>query len=67
LPGLLSYEPPACASEIIVAADNDWNKPQAMANLTRAVERLRTFERPVKISRSPEGKDFNDLVRGAPE
>lgn len=63
LPGLLSYEPPACASEIIVAADNDWNKPQAMASLTRAVERLRTFERPVKISRSPEGKDFNDLIR----
>lgn len=64
LPGLLSYEPPPCASELIVSADNDWNKPQALASLDRAVKRLRTFGRPVKIARSPEGKDFNDLLKG---
>jgi hypothetical protein len=64
LPGLLSYTPPACASEIIVSADNDWGKPQALAMLRRAVERLRGFGRPVKVARSPEGKDFNDLLKG---
>ncbi len=63
LPGLWSYQPPACASEIIVAADNDWDKPQAMALLKRSIERLRGMDLPVKVVRSPEGKDFNDLVR----
>lgn len=64
LPGLLSYVPPACATEIIVAADNDWNKPQALAMLGRAIERLKGLGKPVKVVRSPEGKDFNDLLRG---
>lgn len=64
LPGLLSYDPPACASEIIVAADNDWDKPQAMELLRRSIDRLSGLGRPVRVARSPEGKDFNDLVRG---
>ena len=64
LPGLLAYVPPACASEIIVSADNDWGKPQALALLNRAVTRLKGMGKPVKVTRSPEGKDFNDLVRG---
>lgn len=64
LPGLLSYTPPACASRIIVAADNDWGKPQAQAMLRRAVERLKGLGKPVTVAMSPEGKDFNDLVRG---
>lgn len=64
LPGLAAYTPPACASEIIVAADNDWNKPQAQAQLAKAVERLRGFGKPLKVVRSPEGKDFNDLLKG---
>lgn len=64
LPGLLSYVPPECASELLVLADNDWNKPQAQALLERAIERLKALGKPVKVARSPEGKDFNDLLRG---
>lgn len=64
LPGLLSFDPPACASEVIVLADNDWGKPQAAAVLKRALERLATLGKPVRVARSPEGKDFNDLLRG---
>jgi hypothetical protein len=71
LPGLWSYDPPDCVSELIVAADNDWDKPQAQALLKRSIERLtkigasRTPPFAVGIARSPEGKDFNDLLRGA--
>lgn len=64
LPGLTSYTPPPCASEIIVAADNDWDKPQALALLARAIARLKEFGKPVRVARSPDGKDFNDLLRG---
>lgn len=64
LSGLMSYDVPACASEIIVAADNDWDTPTAMAQLQRAVERLKETGKPVRIARSPVGKDFNDLLRG---
>jgi hypothetical protein len=69
--GLFSYDPPECVSELIVAADNDWDKPQAQALLKRSIERLtkfgasRTPPFAVGIARSPEGKDFNDLLRGA--
>lgn len=63
LPGLLTYVPPATASEIIVAADNDWDKPQAQKMLAKAVDRLKGMGRPVKVVLSPEGKDFNDLIR----
>lgn len=65
LPGLLSYTPPKCARRLIVAADNDWGKPQAQALLDRACRRIEAeFRLPVFIARSPEGKDFNDLLRG---
>lgn len=65
LPGLLSYVPPKVARRVIVAADNDWGKAQAEAILNRACERLvREFGKSVSIARSPEGKDFNDLLRG---
>lgn len=66
LGGLLSFTPPKFVRRLIIAADNDWAKPQAQATLTRACERFRKeFEKPVAIARSPEGKDFNDLLRGA--
>jgi len=65
LPGLWSYDPPACASELIVAADNDWDKPQAQALLKRSLERLTGKGWRVRVARSPEGKDFNDILRGA--
>lgn len=65
LPGLYSYVPPKHIRKIIVAADNDWDKPQALALLNRACKRLQDeFGKRVAIARSPEGKDFNDLLRG---
>lgn len=66
LPGLLSLQPPACAERLVIAADNDWGKPQAQALLDRACARLKgEFGLRVFLARSPEGKDFNDLLRGA--
>lgn len=64
LPGLLSYTPAKIVRRLIVAADNDWGKPQAQRMLDRATARLRDFNKIVAIARSPEGKDFNDLLRG---
>lgn len=66
LPGLLSYQPGKNVRTVIVAADNDWGKPQAEALLKRACQRLvAEFGKSVRIARSPEGKDFNDLLRGS--
>ena len=54
---------PACCNEVIVAADNDWGKPQARAMFDRAVATLsRGGEMPVIVMRSPVGKDFNDAL-----
>ncbi len=55
---------PACADRVIVCADNDWNKPQAMAALDAAVAALKRAGKPVRVARSPAGKDFNDLLKG---
>jgi hypothetical protein len=55
---------PECCAEVIVAADNDWGKPQAMAALERAIETLVAQGRPVRVARSPVGKDANDALRG---
>lgn len=64
LPGILSFIPPKHVRCITVAADNDWSNPQAAPLLQRACERLATdFGKAVRIARSPEGKDFNDLLR----
>lgn len=66
LPGLLSFEPPKAARRLIVAAENDWTNPQAEALLLRACSRfVAEFGRPVSVARSPEGNDFNDLLKGA--
>lgn len=68
LPGLLAMTPPATCEQLVIAADNDWGKPQAQALLDRACARfVRDFGVRVKIARSPEGKDFNDLLRGGGE
>lgn len=65
LPGLLAWTPPKHVRCVIVAADNDWAKPQAQAMLDQACKRIRDdFGKVVRIARSPEGKDFNDLLRG---
>ena len=63
LPGLLSYVPPKVTRKLVIAADNDWSKPQAQAMLNEACARFeKEFRVPVFIARSPEGKDFNDVV-----
>jgi hypothetical protein len=57
---------PECCAEVIVAADNDWGKPQAMKALDTAIETLVAQGRPVRVARSPVGKDANDaLLSGA--
>lgn len=53
-----------CVSQIVVAADNDWGKPQAAAELEAGVSALRRSGVPVGIARSPKGKDMNDLLKG---
>lgn len=53
-----------CVSRVIVAADNDWTKPQAIAALDKALIALRAHGRPVAVARSPKGKDMNDLLKG---
>lgn len=54
----------ACVERIVVAADNDWGKPQAAAELEAGVSALRRSGVPVGIARSPTGKDMNDLLKG---
>lgn len=54
---------PACCEAVIVAADNDWGKPQAEAALVRALAALAAQGRPVRVARSPVGKDFNDCLQ----
>lgn len=56
---------PDCCHEIIVAADNDWGKPQAEALLRRGLEALAAQRRPVRVARAAVGKDFNDQLQGA--
>ena len=56
---------PDCCHEVIVAADNDWGKPQAEALLKRGIEALAAQRRPVRVARAAIGKDFNDQLRGA--
>ena len=55
---------PECIGEVIVAADNDWGKPQAERLFNRGVQALVRQGRPVRIARSPIGKDANDALRG---
>jgi len=57
---------PACASAVVLAADNDWDKPEAV----RAFDRVEAYwrdqarGRPVHVVRAQAGKDFNDMARG---
>jgi len=64
LMGLLEW--PACASAVVLAADNDWDKPQAMAAFEKveAWWRDQARGRPVHVVRAAAGKDFNDMARG---
>lgn len=65
LANLANIRIPDCCEKVIVAADNDWGKPGAEAALKRALDELARQGRPVRVARSPIGKDMNDLLRGA--
>ncbi len=66
LGGLLAYTPSPTVKRLTICADNDWSNPQAQPLLDRACRRLvDEFGLEVAVARSPEGKDFNDLLRGA--
>jgi hypothetical protein len=56
---------PACAAEVIVCADNDWGKDQALALLERGLAALAGQGVPVRVARATAGKDVNDVLRGA--
>lgn len=48
-------------SAIFVAGENDWEKPQALAQLDAALEALEASGKPVELMRPHDGSDFNDL------
>lgn len=54
-----------CVASITVCADNDWDKPQAIAALDDAVAALKRAGKPVFVARAPRGKDMNDLLKGS--
>lgn len=54
-----------CIGDIFVAEQNDWGKPQALAELSRAKQQLERGGRLVAGIRPPTGKDINDTLRGA--
>lgn len=56
---------PACSDTVIVAADNDWGKPQAAKLLAAGVAALEAQGKRVLVARSPLGKDANDAMMGA--
>lgn len=55
---------PACIDDVIVVADNDWGKPQAMRALDHALDCLSSQGASVRVARSHIGKDANDALRG---
>lgn len=56
---------PPCAVDVIVAADNDWGKPEAQKLLNKGLAALYAQNQSVRVARSPHGKDFNDCyMRG---
>jgi hypothetical protein len=57
---------PACASAVVLVADNDWEKPQAMAAFEKVLGHWESMRggRPLKVVRAQAGKDLNDWARG---
>ncbi|PZQ63372.1 MAG: hypothetical protein DI570_09270 [Phenylobacterium zucineum] len=64
LMGTLTW--PAAASAVVLVADNDWDKPQAVAAFDKveAHWRAQAAGRPLKVVRAQAGKDLNDWARG---
>jgi len=50
-------------SEIYVAGENDWDKPQARKSLEAALDALEQSGKPLELMRSHVGSDFNDLMK----
>jgi hypothetical protein len=55
----------ASIAQIVAAAENDWQSPQAREALDKALDTLRAAGVPVSAMTPHEGKDMNDLLRGA--
>lgn len=53
---------PAAIRKVTLAVDNDGDNAQAAAAVDAAIERFMREGREVLITRSPVGKDFNDLL-----
>jgi hypothetical protein len=49
---------------VIVHRQNDWDKPQAVAQFDRGLAALRASGRMVAEVAAAEGKDLNDTLRG---
>lgn len=65
LAGLSSFEPPKFVRKLIIAAENDWGNETAQKALAAGCKRFtEEFGKAVALARSPEGNDFNDLLRG---
>lgn len=57
---------PECASAVVLVADNDWDKPQALAAFEKVLAYWQGMAagRPLKVVRAQTGKDLNDWARG---
>jgi len=51
-------------SSVIVAGENDWDKPQAQKALRSALTELERSGKPLDLMLSHLGSDFNDLMKG---
>lgn len=58
---------PSCIEDVVLAADNDWGKRQAAAQLHKAALALTRQGARVRIARSHFGKDANDALLSAQE
>ncbi len=52
-----------CVGDVIVARDNDWRSPTAVAQFEHAVALLEAHGKPISQMAAIAGKDFNDLLR----
>lgn len=52
------------ASALFVAGENDWDKPQAQAQLNSALTELEASGKPLELMLSHVGSDFNNLLMG---
>lgn len=57
---------PPCANAVVLVADNDWDKPQAVAAFERVLAHWQSMAagRALKVVRAAAGKDLNDWARG---